>query len=67
MSQCTKEPCPHKPAIQEGTTKNQKRKKKKKLGKTNPKKHKQEKENTKESHTRAGRIKFPKQHKPPKA
>ena len=43
MSQCTKEPCPNKSAIQKGLQKIQKRKKKKKLGETNPKKHKQEK------------------------
>ena len=52
MSQCTKEPCPHRPAIQEGITENPKKEEKEKIGKkTNPKKHKQEKENTKESHT----------------
>ena len=33
MSQCTKEPCPHKPAIQEGITENPKKEEREKIGK----------------------------------
>ena len=33
MSQCTKKPCPHKPAIQEGITENPKKEEREKIGK----------------------------------